>query len=84
VSLGASPTKNINIDNSYGKRSKRLKMCQGSIFYAHNPNFRPRSQPAKNRKYMHDPEKKCHRAQYNARTNIVFSKLSNESSITIS
>jgi hypothetical protein len=46
-----------NADKSSRKRSKRLRMSQGSILYAQNPDLRPGAQPAKNRKYLHDPRK---------------------------
>jgi hypothetical protein len=73
-----------NVDKSSQKRSKRLELSQGSILYAQNLDLRPGAQPAKNRKYLHDPQKKCHRAQYHARTNTVCSKLSNESPVIVS
>jgi len=73
-----------NANKSSWKRSNKLKMSQGSILYAQNYDLRLGAQPAKNRKYLHDPRKKCHRAQNHARTNIVCSKLSCESPVTVS
>jgi hypothetical protein len=72
-----------NVDKSSWERSKRFRMSQGSILYAQNLDLRLEAQPAKNRKYLHDPRGKCRRAQYHARTNIVCSKLSNESLVTV-
>jgi hypothetical protein len=46
-----------NANKSSQKRSKRLRMSQGSILYAHNPDLRPIAQPYKNRMYLHDPRK---------------------------
>jgi hypothetical protein len=46
-----------NANKSSRKRSKRLKMSQGSILPSQNPDLRPGAQPTKNRKYLHDPRK---------------------------
>jgi hypothetical protein len=46
-----------NVDKSPRKSSKRLKLSQGSILHTQNPNLRLGAQPAKNRKYLHDPRK---------------------------
>jgi hypothetical protein len=40
-------------DKSSRKRSKRLRMSQGSILRAQNLNLGPGAQPAKNRKFLH-------------------------------
>jgi hypothetical protein len=44
-------------DKSSRKRSKRLRMSQGSILHAQNLNLGPGAQPAKNRKFLHVTEK---------------------------
>jgi hypothetical protein len=76
--------KNRNIMHVARKRSKRLRMSQGSILHTQNLYLRHGTQPTKNRKYLHVALEKCHRDQYYARTNYVCSILSNESPIIVS
>jgi hypothetical protein len=59
-------------------------MSQGSILYAHNHDPRLGDQSAKNRKNLHDPQIKCHRAQNHAWTYIVISKPPYESLLIVS
>ena len=44
-------------DESARKRSKRLRMSQGSTICAHNLNLVPGAQTAKNRKFLHATQK---------------------------
>jgi hypothetical protein len=53
ASPGAPPAKNRNIMHVTRKRSKRLRMSQGSILHTQNLNLRLGAQPAKNRKFLH-------------------------------
>jgi hypothetical protein len=46
-------------EKSSWKRSKRLRMFQGSIICAQNLNLRPGTQTTKNRKFMHVARKRA-------------------------
>ena len=46
-----------NADKSSQKKSKRLRMSQGSILHTQILDLSPGAQTTKNRKYLHDPRK---------------------------